>query len=287
MKNLLIAFLMLGLQSAHSQCTIPTFLNLTDDFVMLTAGETVTVSWSADCPDALMRLLLIKITPLPFQAVQEYPSIPNNGNFDFEIEISHIPGTYQFYIQDIGTNIWTYGSSFILSAVLPVEWSKITQARIEKRSVIIQFSTAQQINNSHFDIEHSQDGRNYQSIGRIEGEGNTFTEMDYEYIYETPKAGMSYYRVKQVDFDDQFSYSNVASLVYKVDNVSVYPNPVTDRLVLNSPNEGSMAVYNHVGLEMHNYQLTEGQTEVDMSNLNSGIYLLKFSDGTIERVVKK
>jgi hypothetical protein len=41
---------------------------------------------------------------------------------------------------------------------------------------------------------------------------------------------MNYYRVKQVDYDGQYSYSNVASVEYRTDKVIVFPNPVTDKL---------------------------------------------------------
>lgn len=73
---------------------------------------------------------------------------------------------------------------------------------------------------------------------------------------------------------------------YETDKVSVYPNPVTDLLTVNSPNGGNVAMYNHLGVKVSDYQLVEGKIEVDMSEMNRGVYLLKISDGSVKRVVK-
>ena len=73
---------------------------------------------------------------------------------------------------------------------------------------------------------------------------------------------------------------------YDTDEISVYPNPVSDLLTVNSPNGGIVAMYNHLGVKVGDYQLVEGEIEVDMSEMNSGVYLLKFSDGSVKRVVK-
>ncbi len=73
---------------------------------------------------------------------------------------------------------------------------------------------------------------------------------------------------------------------YKTDKMSLYPNPVSDLLTVDSPSVGNVAIYKHLGLKIGDYQLVEGQNEVDMSEMNSGVYSLKFSDGSVERVVK-
>jgi hypothetical protein len=150
--------------------------------------------------------------------------------------------------------------------------------RIENEKSIITFSTIQEINNSHFEIEHSQSGTTYQKIVKIEGEGNSNKEIDYEFIHDTPSFGINYYRVKQVDLDGQYSYSNVASLIYRTDEVNVYSNPVRDLLTVSLPRESSILIYNHLGQQIGKYQLT---------TMNSGLYLLKFSDGTVKRVIKR
>jgi hypothetical protein len=93
--------------------------------------------------------------------------------------------------------------------------------------------------------------------------------------------------VKQVDLDGQYSYSNVASMIYQTDEVIVYPNPGRDLLTLSLPNQRSMVIYNHLGQQVCNYHLEEGENVVDMASLECGLYLLKFDDGSVERVVKR
>jgi hypothetical protein len=184
---------------------------------------------------------------------------------------------------------WGIGISDDLAVVqtLPVTWSQPTIVEIKNNKSIISFSTAQQINNSHFEIKHSQDGRQYQSIGKIEGEGNTTAETAYEYIHETPVNGINYYRVKQVDYDGEYSYSTVASVVFRSGEIAVYPNPVMGQLYMSSPSVSRVVIYNHLGQQVGDYHLVEGANVVDMTQMESGLYLLKFDDGAVERVVKR
>jgi len=172
------------------------------------------------------------------------------------------------------------------AATVPVTWLKPLTVRSVDKKAEITFSTAQQTNNSHFDIEHSRDGQSFNSIGRLEGEGNESIESDYAYIHNTPAEGLNYYRVKQVDFDGKYSYSVIASLVCSEGKVRAYPNPVDDILTISSSSEGSLTIFSQVWQEVGTYPVVEGKTEVDMSQLGSGIYFLKYSDGTIERILK-
>lgn len=174
-----------------------------------------------------------------------------------------------------------YGTTF------PVTWSVQPSAKKYGSSTRISFSIAQQINNSRFEIEHSQDARRYQLIGIIEGEGNTSQEKDYEFDHKTPNNGHNYYRVKQVDFDGQHSYSKVTSVNYKADRPSIYPNPVADNLTVSSPTEDRLVIYNHLGQQMKSQTLKNGTNIVDMSELRSNIYFIRFGNGAVERIVKK
>ncbi len=199
------------------------------------------------------------------------------GN-EYFLQIIFNPGTGTLPDQELC--LWSETAS------TPVTWLKPLSAKLVDRKSHITFSTAQQTNNSHFEIEHSEDGRDYLSIGKIDGEGDISTETEYEYIHDSPNDGLNYYRIKQVDHDGQFSYGNVASMVCNKGEIRAYPNPVEDMLTVSSSNEGSLTIFSNVWQEVGTYQLIEGRTEVDMSQLGTGIYFLKYSDGTVERIVK-
>ena len=81
-------------------------------------------------------------------------------------------------------------------------------------------------------------------------------------------------------------YSNVASVVYRSREISVYPNPVVDQLSVSSPGDSRVVIYNHLGQQVGAYRLTEGANVLYMAEMESGLYLMKFEDGSVERVVK-
>ena len=227
----------------------------------------------------------------PIGGIYNGPGVIDDGNgmtYTFNPELAGI-GVHSLNYQYTDNNGCSAMQSddVEVTTSLPVVWSRQLTAKKSSNKIKISFSTAQQINNSHFEIEHSKEGSNHKTIDRLEGEGNTTEETLYEFIHENPTRGTNYYRVKQVDYDGQYSYSNVASVIYGTDKVSVYPNPVNDLLTVNSPNGGSVAIYNQLGLVVGGYKLVGGQNEVDMSNMSDGIYLLKFFDGSVERLVKK
>lgn len=171
---------------------------------------------------------------------------------------------------------------------MPVIWSKNTKVIIKNHFAILRFSTFEQINSSHFEIEHSQDGRMYQMIEKIEGEGNTTIENDYEYIHENPGQGINYYRVKQVDYDGQYSYSNVASVKHKIEKqkILIHPNPFNIEINIESENRTILSVFDQIGTIIKEIQLEEGRNELNMNNFKEGIYIFKTDDGANERVVK-
>ncbi len=113
---------------------------------------------------------------------------------------------------------------------LPIEL-KSFEARRDGSRVFLTWITASEINNDYFEIEHSSDGLTFSSFAKIQGQGTKAGESIYSHIDEKPFAQRSYYRLKQVDFDQQMHYSKVIS----VDMIStgqrtviVYPNPVGD-----------------------------------------------------------
>jgi len=163
---------------------------------------------------------------------------------------------------------------------LPVEWLQPVVAKTKDNGIAISFATATQTNNSHFEIEHSDDGINYHFIRRIEGEGNTVTENFYSYMDEQPAIGSNYYRVKQVDFDDKFEYSNIASAQFNADELKIYPNPVKEELRVIVEREEAVSIYNQVGKLMMQLSLNEATNRIDLSELNNGIYYLKVGNRT-------
>ncbi|MEJ8758528.1 T9SS type A sorting domain-containing protein [Pontibacter sp. H259] len=110
---------------------------------------------------------------------------------------------------------------------LPVELTSFEGIATES-GISLEWETASEINNSHFDVERSGDGTTFESIGRIRGHGSTSVTSNYSLTDKDPKKGVNYYRLKQVDFDNTTSYSKAITVKWEVGDamkISLVPNP--------------------------------------------------------------
>jgi surface protein len=127
---------------------------------------------------------------------------------------------------------WTItGDAFSSSCgALPVTWLDFT-GQFAKNNVILNWKTASEQNNTGFDVERSADGRSWSKIGFIPGKTNSAVPTPYSYTDLSPLKGLSYYRLKQFDLDNKFSYSRIVQINgLTTDEASIWPNPVTNML---------------------------------------------------------
>lgn len=113
---------------------------------------------------------------------------------------------------------------------LPVEFLSFS-AKLNNGKVDINWATVWETNNDFFTIERSADGIKFQAIGTMEGAGNSTALINYEAVDVNPLSGISYYRIKQTDFNGDFDYSKVAVVRnYRNEenkiSINAYPNPV-------------------------------------------------------------
>lgn len=121
---------------------------------------------------------------------------------------------------------FTIGTSTAVNA-LPVEFLEFT-ATLENDEIVLKWITATEVNNDFFEVERSDDGVNFYSIGTVNsnGDGNSTEIQNYEFIDNKPLVGSSFYRLKQVDFDGEFDYSEIEKIELEdAEMIVVYPNP--------------------------------------------------------------
>ena len=146
------------------------------------------------------------------------------------------------------------------SQPLPVVWKDFTAVK-QNETVMLNFSVAQQINNGAFDIERSIDGLTFFPIKTFEGEGNSNVLKSYRYqdeigsfigLYQT-----LYYRIKQTDFNGEYSYSVVRRIGLEsnanteTNSLVLYPNPTTDLITLtgiDGSQETIVSLYDYSGV---------------------------------------
>ncbi len=117
---------------------------------------------------------------------------------------------------------------------MPVELISFTGKRVGKVSQL-NWATATEEQNEGFEIERSLDGQSWRSIGFVQGNGTTSEFNPYSFVDQNPALGTNYYRLKQMDFDGRFEYSDVQSVLFESKDdapVLIFPNPSTGRFTL-------------------------------------------------------
>jgi len=170
-------------------------------------------------------------------------------------------------------------------ALLPIKLVSFI-ATSKENEVDLYWQTTSEINNHYFEIEHSQNGIDFKSIGRIEGAGNSNALLDYHFVHEDVSPSLHYYRLKQVDYDGQYSYSDIVSVFVKreVNDVSIYPNPATNIININGADGLYYALYDLVGRQVHNGQISDDSISID--HLATGMYYLHLDSDAGKSVYK-
>jgi hypothetical protein len=179
---------------------------------------------------------------------------------------------------------------------LPVEMIKFVGTKKET-SAMLQWATATEKNSSHFEVERSFDAKNFKTIGKVQSNGNSASVKNYQFRDEDAfmnNEPVVYYRLKMIDRDASFEYSNTISInntdeEIALADVKVFPNPFTNDLYI----DYKAAINETVELRDMSGRVIFTQTlnSADMvhqlnlpSNLNKGIYLLSFSNNTAKTV---
>ena len=157
-------------------------------------------------------------------------------------------------------------------SVLPVEFLAFN-VKADANAHLLTWTTGSEFNNNRFDIEYSTDGRSFIEVGVVYSTGNSLLSQGYDYSYTPATSVTHYYRLKQVDYDGRFSYSDIISIFNNAtQDLSFYPNPssgvVTFKEVVNG-----ILVYDLLGKQV----LDSGNTSMsyDLSMLTSGSYFLR------------
>lgn len=171
--------------------------------------------------------------------------------------------------------------------VLPVELLAFT-AKKQGKNALLEWVTATEINNDYFDVEWSRDGERFEYLGTVRGAGNTTEEQRYDLLHHDPEVGLNYYRLKQVDFDGTFQYSDVRVLRFTEDNLitrTVDPNPADDYLIIYSDidNENYM-IFDNTGKLVQKNRIPSSR-QVDVSHLPPGSYYIKVGGWTKKIII--
>ena len=191
---------------------------------------------------------------------------------------------YKFVGQPTGSTTVSVDNFYFCNGIVPVELSSFS-ANVNGSNVNLAWSTATETNNSGFEIQRKS-GEDFVSIGFVRGSGTTTELQNYSFTDTKLSVGNYSYRLKQVDFDGSFEYSNVVNVDLTAPTVfsleQNYPNPFNPSTVINYniPQNSfvTLKVYDVIGNEVAtlvNQTQSAGKYEVrfDASNLSNGVYM--------------
>lgn len=184
---------------------------------------------------------------------------------------------------DPNSTSWSNNSSNCNNFVaLPIELLNFT-AHKNNSAVSLNWSTATESNSSYFAVERSTDAMSFESIGIVEGAGNSNVKRSYEFSDTEPFQALAYYRLKLTDQDGSYRYSNIIAYDPKAENeLLLFPNPsnngkITLRHDYEKGSSNFIKVMDYSGKTIHEQEILSNSTELELSAFKKGVYILQFT----------
>ncbi|MCY7420417.1 MAG: DUF6531 domain-containing protein [Chitinophagaceae bacterium] len=179
--------------------------------------------------------------------------------------------------------------------ILPINWLYFNGKTVEKNN-ILEWATSFEKNSKQYNVERSLDGTTFSRIGMVKAAGNSSQSTNYQYkdynIDRLP-GETTYYRLKQINIDGTFTYSNIIKLTYKRNgNVRsiVYPNPTEGSVMLvirdNTLFGSEAGVYDINGKLLEKIKITSGNQIVSLGKYLAATYFIKLKNGEVLKVIK-
>jgi hypothetical protein len=157
--------------------------------------------------------------------------------------------------------------------------------------VRLQWRTSMEENFSHFEIERSRDGVNFQSLAETVAKGGKNIVTDYSYVDGTAKAGRYYFRLKSVDIDGAYQYSStqridVTNSSFEI--ASIFPNPVVGTFTISvfEGKIGKLTLLDKYGRNIVQSDLHEGNQEFELPTVPTGIYYARIQTESGTQTIK-
>lgn len=283
-------------QSLNGNATRSIMVGLVNLSGVLVTSNTITMGAGTTTDVKQYQYTFSPITAGNYRVVLRIMGAQGNGNVRLVLDNFQASNS-SVYITGGGCNLVP-----IINTILPIKLINF-DAKYIKPNVSLNWSTSQEKNFSHFVLEQSTDGSNFNQIAMIFGAGESDSKKDYSYTDKnlTGRKGLVYYRLKSVDADSKIEYSSVR--IIRLDEekqgiiLATYPNPVVNELKVTIPAnwQNKKVVYEMFSVNGQIAKRIEttnsSQTEtLNVSNLNSGLYIVKVTcEGQIaqQKIVKQ
>ncbi len=214
---------------------------------------------------------------------QTSPAVDAGDNTPIAPNSKDIAGNARIFNSQNGgiVDMGAYESSF---TPLPLKLISFN-GKVVGNQTQLNWKTASEENTSHFNVEYGT-GETFSTIDSITAAGNSTAIRYYSFIHQTPKNGSNYYRLKMMDNDAKFTYSDIiqVKISLKQSNIVLYPNPAREDVWVQHPSSTNSAQLKLVDMAGKIFKTTSVekdvlQTKVDLNGLKTGIYNVIWTDG--------
>lgn len=210
-------------------------------------------------------------------------------------------GNFEFQSTDNGTVQGPASAAFprasgpqFQNGTLPVilsEFKVVSKAN----GVTLSWKTSLEVNSSHFEIERSSDGKVWNSKGFVNAAGNMSVEQSYSFTDAEPENGTNYYRLKIIDTDAEYEYSQIKTVSFAAASLNVIagPNPAHSYLSINIITPGNepyrLRLINRSGQVVldQKFAASNNRLQLNVSNYSDGTYFLEVTNSAGSRQVNK
>lgn len=189
-----------------------------------------------------------------------------------------------------GFSLTGANSNWVASnAPLPVEFLSF-KALNTPTGISLDWETTQEINNSGFEVQFSTDLNNWEKLGFVEGKGAVTEINSYNFLHNNPKKGQNYYRLKQIDINGAFDFSELVSVYSSgLGVLNIYPNPSQSLINIDGIDVENVRyrIIDNTGRTIRQSELNKNQ--IDISSLANGMYFLSLDiagKNIVQRILK-
>ena len=161
---------------------------------------------------------------------------------------------------------------------LPVEYVDFSVQTLASGN-LLKWETALEQNNYGFHIQRSEEGANWEDVGFVEGKITHSGLSQYSFLDRDPKHGDNFYRLRQVDIDGGFDFSDVVHAFFTETAISVFPNPTDRTIEIGGLDEGEARIRIMDGYGRSIMDLTTTERSIDISALAAGMYFISVVNG--------
>lgn len=168
-----------------------------------------------------------------------------------------------------------------------MNWSYLKPKKTTDNKALLTWVTASEVNNDYYEVQHSTDGVYFTVIGYVQGKGTTNEMSTYNFTHDNPQVGVNYYKLRQVDFDNKSSYTDIRSLIFNIPGFDIsLIGTITNRpffqIASTDNTTANIKVFTIEGKEMLKARITVpkgiSEYQFEMEDIASSLYVITYED---------